>query len=52
MAQNNKISLPGGFGGLMRYNEEYESYFNLKPGHVVALIVLIIGLRIILPMVF
>ena len=51
MAKDNRIHLPGGFGGLMRYSEEYESYFNLKPGHVIGLIVLIIGLRIVLPMI-
>ena len=49
MAQQNKVNLPGGFGGLMRYSEEYESAFMLKPSHVVAFIILIIGFRILLP---
>jgi preprotein translocase subunit Sec61beta len=52
MASDNKINLPGGFGGLMHYNEEYESYYMLKPSHVVALIILILGLRILLPYIF
>jgi preprotein translocase subunit Sec61beta len=50
MAKDNKISLPGGFGGLMRYSDEYDSYINLKPIHVVVFIILILGLRIALPL--
>ncbi len=49
---NNKINMPAGFGGLMRYSEEYESKFNLKPTHVVAFIILIIVMRIVLPLIF
>ncbi|NCN51586.1 preprotein translocase subunit Sec61beta [archaeon] len=46
MAQDQGISLPSGFGGLVNYKEEYASKFMLKPTHVVAFIILIIGLRI------
>lgn len=42
----NKINLPGGFGGLVNYKEEYDSRFMLKPVHVMGLIVLIIVFRI------
>jgi hypothetical protein len=42
------INLPGGFGGLTRYNEEYSSYINLKPVHVIMLIVGVIIFRIFL----
>ena len=52
MAKDNKIQMPSGFGGLMRYQDEYESKINLKPTHVIALVVGIIVLRIIFPMVF
>ncbi len=45
MAQEG-ISLPGGFGGLMRFQEEYESRFNIKPTHVIFFVVLIILFRI------
>ncbi len=45
-----KINMPAGFGGLMRFDEEYSSVFNLKPTHVIAFIILIIGLRIFLGM--
>ncbi len=48
---DNKIQMPSGLGGLMRYDEEYESRFNLKPMHVIVFIILIIGLRIILPLI-
>lgn len=41
MAEN-KISLPGGFGGLMRYDEEYESKIRISPTQVFIFIVLVI----------
>lgn len=43
MAESNKISMPGVFGGLMRYDEEYASKFMLSPMHVIGFIVLIIA---------
>jgi preprotein translocase subunit Sec61beta len=46
------VNLPGGFGGLTRFNEEYSSYINLKPMHVVLFIVLIVAFRIALPLFF
>jgi len=48
MAQDNRVSMPAGFGGLMRFQEEYESKFNLKPFHVIGFIILIIAFRIFL----
>ncbi len=48
MAENQGISLPSGFGGLVSYKEEYASKFMLKPTYVVAFIILIIGFRIAL----
>jgi len=41
MAQES-IQMPGAFGGLMRYNEEYKSKFMLKPSHVVMFIIFIL----------
>ena len=35
--------MPAGFGGLMRYNEEYDSKFKFGPGVVVAMIVVVIA---------
>ena len=37
-----KINMPAGFGGLLRYNEEYPSRLMLKPKHVIAFIISII----------
>ncbi len=51
MASDNKVSLPGGFGGLMRYSEEYNSYINLKPTHVVIFVILILVFRIVMPFI-
>ena len=46
------INMPSGFGGLMRYSEEYTSKFNLKPTHVIALIILIVVFRVLLGMFY
>jgi preprotein translocase subunit Sec61beta len=43
------INVPSGFGGLVKFKEEYESNFNLKPIHVVVFVILIVALRIALP---
>ena len=46
---NESISMPAGFGGLMRYKEEYDSKLKFGPGVVVgmiiATIIIVIGLR-------
>lgn len=47
MAQD-KISMPSGMGGLVRYFEEYHSKIRLKPGHVIALSVVIIVIMLVL----
>jgi len=47
MAKNN-INLPGGYGGLVRYGEEYESKLMLKPEHVIIMIAIVIIFVIIL----
>ncbi len=53
MAQQNQgINLPGGFGGLVNYKEEYESKFMLKPTHVIGFIIMIVLLRIGLTYLF
>jgi len=43
-----QISIPAGYGGLLRYNEEYTSRFNLKPIHVILFTIMIIVFVIIL----
>lgn len=51
---SDKIHMPAGFGGLLRYDEEYDTKFKLKPSHVVIFIILIvlfvIGLNIFFPL--
>jgi len=51
MAQQG-VNLPGGFGGLMRFSEEYSSLINLKPVHVMMFVILIVLFRIALPFFF
>ena len=47
---DNTMAMPAGFGGLMRYKEEYDSKLKFGPGVVigmiVATIVLVVGLRV------
>lgn len=53
MANDNKISMPGVFGGLMRYDEEYQSRFMITPaqviGFIILIIVLVVALKVIWP---
>jgi len=42
------INLPSGYGGLVRYNEEYSSLINLKPIHVILFLVLLVAMRVVL----
>jgi len=46
------VNMPSGFGGLMRYGEEYASKFPLKPTHVILFIILIIAFRVLLGMFY
>lgn len=50
---DNKISMPGPFGGLVRYDEEYNSRFQITPGQVLVFIaavaVFAIALKLIWP---
>lgn len=55
MAKDNQISMPGVFGGLMRYHEEYDSKLKFKPWHIIAFIIVlalgVIALKIFLPVI-
>ena len=50
---DNKIQMPGAFGGIMRYDEEYESRFKITPTQVVvvivAVIIFVLGLSMFYP---
>ena len=37
-----KISMPSGMGGLVRYFDEYQSKIKFKPGHIIVLCVVVI----------
>lgn len=48
---NQGLSMPSSGGGLMRYNDEYKSRFNIKPSHVILFIIVVIAFTIILKIV-
>lgn len=47
MAQN-RISMPSGTGGLVRYFDDYKSKIQLQPLHVIIFIVIVILITILL----
>ncbi|MEK6875697.1 MAG: preprotein translocase subunit Sec61beta [Nanoarchaeota archaeon] len=49
---NTGVNLPGGYGGLVRFSDEYASKINLKPEYIIGFIILIIVLRVLLPVFF
>ena len=51
MAQN-ALQMPSGFGGIMRYDEEYKSLINIKPAHVIGFAVFLVVFRIFLGVVY
>ena len=42
------VNVPSGSGGLVRFKEEYESKFALKPTHVMIFVLLIVVFRMAL----
>lgn len=53
MTSDNKIHMPGAFGGLMRYDEEYTSRFMITPmqvvGFIIAIILFVLALKLFFP---
>ena len=45
---DNKMRMPSGMGGLVRYFDEYKSKIEIKPVHVIALIILVILIEVFL----
>ncbi|MBU0535461.1 MAG: preprotein translocase subunit Sec61beta [Nanoarchaeota archaeon] len=43
-----KVQMPSGMGGLVRYFDEYKSKITLKPGHVIIMIAVIVIIVLIL----
>ena len=52
MAQDNKIHMPGVFGGLMRYDNEFVSRFMISPAIVIGLVVGVIVFVLLLKIFF
>ena len=48
MAKKDKVYMPMGIGGLIRYGEEEESKIKLKPEHLIYIAVAIAAIEIIL----
>ncbi len=49
---NQNIQMPAGFGGLMRFSEEYKSKIMLKPAHIVIFVIAVIVFRIVLEFIY
>jgi preprotein translocase subunit Sec61beta len=49
---NQGINMPASGGGLMRYNEEYNSKFKLKPTHVIIFIIAVVAFTVLLKIFF
>jgi preprotein translocase subunit Sec61beta len=43
-----KVSMPSGMGGLVRYFDEYKSKIKFKPGHIIILCIIVIAIMIFL----
>jgi len=49
---NQNIQMPAGFGGLMRFSEEYKSKIMLKPTHIIIFVIAVIVFRIVLEFIY
>ena len=52
MAKRDKIYMPSGMGGLIRYPEEEKEVIKLKPEYVVWIVIVIVALELILKVLF
>ena len=43
-----RIQMPSGMGGLVRYFDDYKSKIEFKPGHILILVVVIVIIEILL----
>ena len=48
MSKDNRVSMPSGVGGLVRYFDEYHSKLRFKPGHIIILTAVVIAIMIVL----
>jgi len=49
---DNKISMPGAFGGLMRYDSEYKSRLTVTPAQVIGFVIVTILFVLVLKLFF
>jgi preprotein translocase subunit Sec61beta len=52
MARKDKIYIPSGVGGLVRYPEEEKEVLKIKPQHLVLLVFLIVIFELLLKFLF
>jgi preprotein translocase subunit Sec61beta len=52
MARKDKIYIPSGVGGLVRYPEEEKEVLKIKPQHLVLLVSLIVIFELLLKFLF
>ena len=45
---NDRVSMPSGMGGLVRYFDEYKSKIKFKPGHIVVMCIAVIVIMLFL----
>ena len=48
MAKDNKINMPSGIGGLVRYFDEYKSKIEFKPGFIIIMVIIVILIMTVL----
>ena len=48
MPQDNRITMPSGMGGLVRYFDEYKSKIRIKPGHIIIMTFVVMVIMIFL----
>jgi len=46
--KDNKVRMPSGMGGLVRYFDDYKSKIEFKPQHVIILVIIVLIIEIIL----
>ena len=52
MASKDKVYMPAGIGGLMRYSEEEKQFFRVKPKQVVWVVTGIVVIELLLKFLF
>ena len=45
---DNRIQMPSGMGGLVRYFDEYRSKIEFKPGHIIIICIVLIIILLML----